>query len=416
MGRGAVSRADLLLLRQLAEAGHEVSEYQLESWRRHRMLPRPIRHGCGRGAGSTSQYPDAALPTALILADEATQGRSRHYGTMAVFAAASLRKGELFVDETAVRSAITWFLQRSERAVHRALESDPDDGLYRMADKIKAKTSAYDPAIIHLTNPTRAPTRRERDARARARKKLANSRWQRVFVMYGEVSEITAGEFADAFEGEAWFDDGLREEAERLEIEAGGYFMADEILGPLLGPGTFVEALKGLTFEQLCAGRDGFLFCCMANMMCLLNMALSPDAHGFWASWRDGDAGRFFGGLCLWNPEHPVHLAPGAVSSAIMPEYAQAMYDYATELSVRQLPYMLECMARSYVINDNTQSADLGMGLIASAARSAIGSDDPAWHRPALAEAIRELAEMIGRHLGVEEVDPHGIIKRVWGA
>ena len=124
------------------------------------MLPRPIRRGCGRGAGSTSQYPDAAPPTALILADEATQGRSRHYGTMAVFAA-SLRKSELFVDETAVRAAITWFLRRSERAVDRALEADPDDGLYRMADKIKAKTSVYDPAIIHLTNPNAAadPTR-----------------------------------------------------------------------------------------------------------------------------------------------------------------------------------------------------------------------------------------------------------------
>ena len=99
-----------------------------------------------------------------------------------------------------------------------------------------------------------------------------------------------------------------------------------------------------------------------------------------------------------------------------MPEYAQAMFDYATELSVRQLPYMIEGMARSYVMNDTAEAAELGMDSIASAADSALGSDDPAWHRPALAQVIRELAEMIGRHPGVEEVDPHRMIDRVWGA
>jgi len=416
MGRGTLSRADLDLLHQLSEAGHEISGYQLESWRRHHMLPRPIRRGCGRGVGSTSAYPDTALATALILATEAAQGRSRHYGTMAVFAAASTLRAELFVDEVSVRAAITWFLGRSEQAVQRALEADPEEGLYTMADKLRARTSAYDPAIIHLTNPLHPPTRRERDARAQARKKLANARWQRVFVMYGEASEITAGEFADAFEGEGWFDDNLREEAERLEIEAGGHFMAEEMMGPLLGPRAFSAALEGLTFEQLCAGRDGFLFCCNANMMCLFNMALSPDAHGFWTSWLDSEAGRLFGRLCLVNAEHPAHLAPGTVSAAIMPEYAEAMMTYATDLSVRQLPYMIEGMAKAYAMDGTADTAELGLGLIASAARSALGSDDQAWHRPDLAAAIGELAQMIGRHLGVGEVDPHGLIKRVWGS
>jgi hypothetical protein len=404
MPRGStVSQADAALLGQLAEADYDVSPYQLEAWRRHRMLPRNERHGCGRGAGSSSRYPPAALPTALILAREAAQGRSRHYGTMAVFAAEAIKPGQLFVDETAVRTALTWFLRRTESSHRRAEEDDPEDWLFKMADTARSRTSAYDPAIIHLTPPTRPPTRKERDARAAARKQLANARFARTFVMLGTISEISAGEFADAFETEGWIDDGFREEMERIEIESGGQFLPpDHLAGALLGPGTMIEALESMTFEQLCKGRDAFLFCCNANMMSVLNMALSPDAYDFIVDWRASEGGRLFGGVCLWNPEHPVYLSGGAISCGLDTNWAEAMLTYALDLIVRQLPYMLEGMARAYVQNGTEMAAELGVGLLRSTIDTTLKSDDPGWKRPDMAEAMRELAQLIAKYRGCE--------------
>lgn len=46
------------LYRIAEEAGYEVSEHQLERWRRRGLLPRPERKGLGRGRGTMSLYPD----------------------------------------------------------------------------------------------------------------------------------------------------------------------------------------------------------------------------------------------------------------------------------------------------------------------------------------------------------------------
>lgn len=412
----SVSQADAELLGQLAESDCDVSPYQLEAWRRHRMLPRTERHGCGRGAGSSSRYPPSALPTALILAQEAAQGRSRHYGTMAVFAAETTKPGHLFVDETAVRTAITWFLRRTESSHRRAKENDPEDWLFKMADTARARTSAYDPAIIHLTPPTRPPKRKERDARAAARKQLANARSARTYVMLGNTSEISAGEFADAFDAEGWIDDEFREEMERIEIESGGQFLPpDDVAGSLLGPGTMVKALESMTFGQLCKGRDAFLFCCNANMMSILNMALSPDAYNFILDWRASEGGRLFGGICLWNPDHPVHLSGGAISCGLNADWAEAMLTYAMDLLVRQLPYMLEGMARAYVQNGTETAAELGLGLLRSTIDTTLKSEDPAWKRPGMAEAMRKLAQLVAQYRGHELDDRNNIIERLWG-
>ena len=105
MPRSAPSKADETLIAALAEEDHDISPFQLERWRRDEQLPRTIRHGSGRGAGSTSTYPEQALATARVFAREAWQGRSRHYGTLAAFGAAAM-KSDVWVSERAVRDGL----------------------------------------------------------------------------------------------------------------------------------------------------------------------------------------------------------------------------------------------------------------------------------------------------------------------
>jgi hypothetical protein len=69
------SRADKQLIAALARREIQVSDTQLERWRQAGLLQTPVRHGRGRGRGSTSVYPAEAVDQAAELAGLVRRGR-----------------------------------------------------------------------------------------------------------------------------------------------------------------------------------------------------------------------------------------------------------------------------------------------------------------------------------------------------
>lgn len=78
MPRGPIGGATSALIHTLAEQDVHVSAYQIERWRASGELPRPRRHGLGRGRGVVSEPPDAeTVQRALILARLSRRGSRR---------------------------------------------------------------------------------------------------------------------------------------------------------------------------------------------------------------------------------------------------------------------------------------------------------------------------------------------------
>jgi hypothetical protein len=69
------SRADEKLIAALARRRIRVTPRQLERWRQAGILQPPMRHGLGRGPGSASSYPDAAIEQAAVLAGLVRRGQ-----------------------------------------------------------------------------------------------------------------------------------------------------------------------------------------------------------------------------------------------------------------------------------------------------------------------------------------------------
>lgn len=78
MPRGTVSGATAALIAAVAEQGVTVSAYQIERWRTAGDLPRPVRHGQGRGRGVYSEPPDEqTVQRAMMLARVSRRGSRR---------------------------------------------------------------------------------------------------------------------------------------------------------------------------------------------------------------------------------------------------------------------------------------------------------------------------------------------------
>jgi hypothetical protein len=123
MPRGPVGGATAALIQALADQGVRVSPYQIERWRASGDLPRPIRHGRGRGRGVTSEPPDKrTVQHAMMLAKVSKRG-SRRYGVHPIerFAAG------LPVPDDVVRGAIDDALAETAQMV-AADVTDPDAG------------------------------------------------------------------------------------------------------------------------------------------------------------------------------------------------------------------------------------------------------------------------------------------------
>ncbi|MET8816456.1 hypothetical protein ABZW47_31205 [Streptomyces sp. NPDC004549] len=147
MVRGAPSRADLQVIRELAARELVVTASQLESWRRAGLLPRHRRRGLGRGRGTVVDAVDpVVVESAAALARHLRQGRDRRLAVLEWFAEAGMppvRPGAVPVPEPpigAVREALLWalegsFSQRLWDTAHSAVGAGEAglDELYRVA-------------------------------------------------------------------------------------------------------------------------------------------------------------------------------------------------------------------------------------------------------------------------------------------
>ena len=121
--RSGPSRADAELLSAAAARGCAVSFPQLERWRTMGLVPRNVRHGCGRGRGSVSVAAAGALDMLIAAASDARQGRKQIMGDPLMQAAIGrpTRPG-------ALKAAITRQFDRACIALGAGLKDrvDPD--------------------------------------------------------------------------------------------------------------------------------------------------------------------------------------------------------------------------------------------------------------------------------------------------
>jgi hypothetical protein len=136
------SRADQELIGALALRGVSITATQLERWRSKGYLPRHIRHGLGRGAGSRSE-PVAGLRDYVEgLAFRAGQGRSTDEAVLALFMAGFLQpQNTSYANELAathiasVRRALSKWINSGDRdrdRISRIVDrgtSDPEKAL-----------------------------------------------------------------------------------------------------------------------------------------------------------------------------------------------------------------------------------------------------------------------------------------------
>jgi hypothetical protein len=100
--RGTVSGATAALITAVAAQGVTVSAYQIERWRSSGDLPRPVRHGRGRGRGTVSEAPDEKTVQRAVMLARASRRGSRRLGSHPI---ERLAFGQP-VDEAVARRAI----------------------------------------------------------------------------------------------------------------------------------------------------------------------------------------------------------------------------------------------------------------------------------------------------------------------
>jgi hypothetical protein len=152
---------------ELEKRGVFVSPYQLERWRLAGYLPKPVRRWLGRGAGSTSRYPDEAVPMAVVLACRTGQGRSTKAAVLELFM-------EAFpCQEKAVRAALLWVLDRAERERKR-IRTQGTAAITKAVGRSRASVTAYHPLLVTF-NPEKQQPRRVLRQRAAHRRDLKDA-------------------------------------------------------------------------------------------------------------------------------------------------------------------------------------------------------------------------------------------------
>lgn len=205
--RGPVGGSTAALIRAAAEHDVHVSPYQIERWRTAGELPRPVRHGQGRGNGVRAEDPDQhTVMLVVTLANASRQGRPRPLG----HALERLGRG-LPVDEKTVRHAFTHQLDRLDRLIHA--DSDDADTAWQ-ARSDAAVRAARDGLPVHLQNLVDAID----DAPARAEPPPTVLRSAMAGLLHGIGSgeeDVTEEELIDAFHVMGVFDDAERENLRR---------------------------------------------------------------------------------------------------------------------------------------------------------------------------------------------------------
>ena len=405
MPRGSPSHADQELVAALGAEGFGISSSQVERWRLHKQLPRAVRHGLGRGRGSSSAYPEPALATARILAEKASQGRPRHYGTLAVFEKAALDR-RLWVDESAIRQAFAWALTRLDGFIKRVQQSGPI-GVDQVAERVRRRTSVYDPELLHLADPVH-PSRKDRDRRAAARRRLAGERAVTALALFGDPADLSAELVADVYAAGGWDMVDLRDELRAMEL-AGD---EPDFGSMLLGPADFIEMATEMSFEQICAGRNAFMRCGVANIMIMLSAGICDSARQFLFDWRGTDLGRIFGTI-RYAGDSPLTLVQGCIGAGFDPAMTEAVDSYGAELLTRAMPYFVE-MCATLAVNGGPETAlSMGSWITRLAENGVMTRGEDHWRSTSFRQAITALCSTAAGG-APDSSDPFGLVERLW--
>jgi hypothetical protein len=406
MPRGTPSLADENLIAALAAEDTYVSPFQLERWRRQRQLPRPVRRGRGRGKGSESAYPKVALDTARVLAEEAWQGRSRHYGTFATFTAGALGRS-VYYEEAAVREAFVWALERMRRFLEKKRARDPE-AVDKLAEQIRSRVKIYDPVLWHIAPPEH-PTRGEAKARAEARRELSEVRAMRAMLFFDDPSQFGSDFMADAMGFSGWSVEELRKGFIEFERANEGVLFEEGTPSMLE---SMIEWAQVVDFDLLCRARDAFLGVGSAHMILVICSGITESARRFLIELRQSDAGRFFAEV-IYAGNRPEQMVSGSLQTSMDEDYLEAMTRYGQELSSRVLPFMVETHARAVLTVGGDAIANVGTGLFEMAVHAVIDHDDENWHTPEFRGTMLELlAAMKG--CGMEHADPYNVIAKLF--
>lgn len=282
MPRGALSRADAALIEALADGGQSVSPYQLERWRKAGLLPRPVRKGLGRGAGSVSTYPEEALATARVLAVLAGQGRSVHLAALGLYVA------DLPVEESALRAALCWFLERRHQLLKRGAERYGDVG--EVAARVARKVSIYDPEVVASYFPDglglgKPLNRAEQRRRAQRRRDIRDAFFTATLAAIDpkEATDLEQFEFMAAI--------GWDNQAEELTAEMYRAAKAGQVFGtddPNFSEFPTLSDVAGrASVQQLGEARDIVRACGAVNMLLYLAAVVDYPAWELFSSLRN---------------------------------------------------------------------------------------------------------------------------------
>lgn len=406
MPRGAVSLADESLISALADEDIYVSAAQLERWRHYGQLPRPVRHGRGRGKGSVSEYPEVALETARVLAGEAWQGRSRHYSTFATFSAGAFGRS-VYYEEAAVREAFVWALERIRRFRDKKRARDPE-AIDKLAEQLRSRVKIYDPVLWHIAPPEHA-TRGQAKERTQARRDLAEVRAMRAMMFFDDLGQFNADFVADSMRFSGWPVETLRKEMIEFEAANEGVLFEEGSAGFL---DFMIEWAHEVDFDRLCQARDAFLGTGSAHMLLVICSGITESARRFLIELRQSEAGRLFAEVNYFG-NRPEQMVAGTLQTSMDEDYLESMLRYGQELSLRLIPFMVETHARAILTVGGDSLANIGTGLFEMAIHGVLDHDDDNWHSPEFRETMLELlAAMKG--CGMEEADPYKVISKLF--
>jgi hypothetical protein len=365
-----------------------------------------VRHGKGRGKGSESTYPEIALDTARVLAEEAWQGRSHHYGTFATFTAGAFGR-PVYFEEGAVREAFVWALERMQRYFEAKRARDPR-AVDNLAAAARRHVKPYDPMLWHLADPEH-PTRREAKARAKARRELSEVRAMRMMLFFDDPSQFGADFFAESMGFSGAPVEDLRKGF--IEIEEASEGVLFEEGGPSFLE-TMIEWAHQVDFDRLCRARDAFVGTGSAHMMLLICSGITTSARRFLIELRESDSGKFFAEV-NYTAGRPEQMVAGSLQTSMDEDYLEAMMRYGQDLSLRLLPIMVETQARAALTVGGDAITKIGTGLFEMAMHGVIDHDDENWHTAEFRGTMLELlAAMKG--CGMAEADPYNVIARLF--
>ena len=287
-----------------------------------------------------SEYPEVALETARVLAAEAWQWRSRHYGTFATFSAGSFGR-TVYYEEAAVREALIWALERIRRFRDKKRARDPE-AIDKLAEQMRSRVKIYDPVLWHIAPPEHT-TRGQAKERTQARRDLAEVHAMRAMLFFDDLGQFNADFVADSMGFSGWPVEALRKDMIEFEAANNGVLFEEGSAGFL---DFMIEWAHEVDFDLLCRARDAFLGTGSAHMMLMICSGITESARRFLIELRQSEAGQRFAEVNYFG-NRPEQMVSGTLQTSMDEDYLEAMLRYGQELSLRLIPFMVETQARA---------------------------------------------------------------------